>query len=215
LLEKHTSDLQRFASLWLEGQEQVKANAPEAARAVAKLEGSPEPLNLLDELGKLEPSDPAENLALLQRSASTGFGLMALFERDWQARQAMGLISEPPPERAPLTDTITAMFSAEGTPSRAPTWREGAPPAATLFTIDPGKLDDNTLMSELAFLAGVFQRSELSLAAYPKSFYDEERSKALVASTIERFSVPERQLKAEKLSQHSLSPYRIVVSEAR
>jgi hypothetical protein len=214
LLEKHEATLLSFARLWLEGLIRVRKDAPGAAREVAKLDEGLEPLALLDQLGKLEPSSLTENAGLLPKTGA-GFSLEALFVRDWSMRQKMKLIASPPPESPPVSTEIATLLGEQAEQPDKGAERALTQPAKALFVYNPGAIEEDAFVSEVAFLAGVFARSKIELAGYSRSMFDEALSVTLADKVVKKFGVTSEQLSPEKLSPHSLSPYRISISEAR
>jgi hypothetical protein len=130
-------------------------------------------------------------------------------------RQKMKLIASPPPESPPVSTEIATLLGEQAEQPDKGAERALTQPAKALFVYNPGAIEEDAFVSEVAFLAGVFARSKIELAGYSRSMFDEALSVTLADKVVKKFGVTSEQLSHEKLSPHSLSPYRISISEAR
>jgi hypothetical protein len=216
LVEKHTDALTAFARVWFAGQRQVTRDPTTASRRLAKLEGGPEPLGLLGQLGQIAASSMKDNAV----SAVAGRGavnLSTLFDHCWRYWRTLKVLTTPPPELAPVSGQVIAQLVLSGkveslgpetpvSPSRNGVAAGALDP---LLTLDSGKAkrDGSELVQEVGFIAGVFRRSRLRLAVYSQSAYDKQASQHIAEQVRERFGLDQERLVAHQVRPSSLSSY--------
>lgn len=193
-IRSNTNDLARFCRVWLQGVERFDADVPDAARRVAKETGAPEAVALLEMIGYInfaDLSDAARSAGLSGRGAIT---LERLFQRSWALWRAIGVLSTPAPEHAPLDNSVIARVAlGEGAPSllrHAEPGRAGerlvlVQQIALTKVAGKAALDEQALVDELAFLAGAFERGEIELSVRK----DKDASRRIVAAAIERYDL--------------------------
>jgi hypothetical protein len=216
LVSKHTEALVAWARVWLSGQARVEEDPTSAARQIAKLEGGPEPLELMARLGRMTNSSITDNARATGAAGRGAVTLSSLFAQSWDAWRALKVLSTPPPERSPVSGDVVAPLVLEDTPKargEKPTPQPADEQEKPLLVIDPGagKLDEAELLEQAGFFAGVFSRSTVHLAVFTRSTYDEKLTTALTERVRDRFDVPEWRLAPRAIKPTSLSPYLLEV----
>ncbi len=196
LLASHGEALSAWGQVWLGGVAELERDVPAAARQVSALKLAPPAIELLGRLGGIEAASLAENARLFGLSGRDPVSLEELFRRSWSLWRASGLLTSPPPERAPVAgDAVAAMVRTyptlvEAAPPPAARPRAGgaAPtrPGERLLSHAPAVRKPAEALPPLAFLAAVFDRSTLKVS-WRESL---SQARALVASASERFDLP-------------------------
>lgn len=217
LVERSTQALVVFAEVWFQGQERVSRDPTAASRRVAKLEGGPEPLELLGQLGEMAPSSITDNALSAGVAGRGAVNLTSLFDRCWRYWRTLKVLTTPSPERAPvngavITQLVLSNPAAEKpkpNQTRAPIASPNASGQAPLLSLDAGpqKKETADIINDVGFIAGVFSRSELRLSIYTQAHYDKKASEELSKQISERFGLSEGRLTAKQVKPTSLSSY--------
>lgn len=157
-----------LAKGWLEGIKKLGNDPPGGARIISGLEGAPEPLALLRQLGEMETATIGDNVHLMGLSGRSALTIPVLFQRTWQLYRGVSFLSTPAPETLPIsTSVVTALARSNetfaGRDSRAPKgdFKEGKD-AFVVYRQD--KLDEEALVHTIGLLAAVFDRSVLRVS---------------------------------------------------
>jgi hypothetical protein len=214
LVDNHADALVAWARLWLRGQQRVQEDATRAARQLAKLDGGPEPLELMAHLGRITNSSVADNARTTGASGRGAVTLGSLFSQAWEVWRSLKVLTTPPPEQSPVTGAVVAPLVLEDPPPRATSQQDTKPTTEDrkrepLLVVDPGpgKLDEVALVEKVGFFAGVFARSTVRLSVYSRSVYDEKLTASLAERVRDRFDVADSRLLAHSAKPTSLSPY--------
>jgi hypothetical protein len=205
LVEKHGPALAALASKWLDGQAELAADPPAAARVVAAIPGAPEPLGLLARLGETAPASLAEAARLAGLSGRGAVTLEALFQEAWRIWRAAGQLSTPAPEVTPIsTGVVRALVQSRGPsvgPEPAPKPRAGGAERVLLAHPMAGaKLEDAEVARAIGLYAGVFDRSRVRVAVRGAGGVDAARTKKLVEAATGQFDLaPGRVVAGDKL----------------
>ncbi len=178
LVQAHGPALAAWAEGWLHGEEKLRENVPEAARKVAAIQGAPEAVVLLVALGQLEAATLRDNAQLMGLSGRGAVTLERLFQSEWQLWRAAGVLSTPAPEHAPLATGIVTSLVRENPSLAEVAASPGAPPPAdaaskppkkgsvlVAHTEPPGKLDEEKLVADIGWMAGIFGGSTVRVSA--------------------------------------------------
>lgn len=216
-VERSTQALVAFGEVWFQGQTRVSQDPTAASRRVAKLEGGPEPLELLGQLGEMAQSSITDNALSAGVAGRGAVNLTSLFDRCWRYWRTLKVLTTPTPERAPVNGDVITQLVLSNPPGeepkssrvRAPVAATNAPARAPLLSLDagPGKKETADIINEVGFIAGVFARSELKLAIYSQAHYDKKSSEELAKQISERFDLSEGRLTAEQVKPTSMSSY--------
>ena len=157
-----------LAKGWLEGIKKLGNDPPGGARIISGLEGAPEPLALLRQLGEMETATVGDNVHLMGLSGRSALTIPVLFQRTWHLYRGVSFLSTPPPETLPMsTLVVTALARSNetlgGRDNRAPKgdFKEGKD-AFVVYRQD--KLDEEGLVHTIGLLAAVFDRSVLRVS---------------------------------------------------
>jgi hypothetical protein len=197
LLASHGEALAAWGQVWLGGVAELERDVPAAARQVSALKQAPAAIELLGRLGGIEAASLAENARLFGLSGRDPVTLEELFRRSWAIWRATGLITSPPPERAPVQgEAVAAMVRAYPTTVEAPLPAPSKPrgdgtaaprsPGTALLSHAPAVRKPADALATLAFLAAAFDRSPLKVS-WRESL---AQARLLVRSASERFDLP-------------------------
>lgn len=198
LLASHGEALGAWGQVWLDGVTELERDVPAAARQVSALKQAPAAIDLLGRLGGIEAASLAENARLLGLSGRDPVTLEELFRRSWAIWRANGLLTSPPPERAPVQGeavaamvrsyptTVEAPLPGPSKPPRADGHASPRSPGAALFSHAPAVRKPADALATLAFLAAAFDRSPLKVS-WRESL---AQARLLVRSASERFDLP-------------------------
>lgn len=196
----HTEALTAWGRTWLEGEEQIRKDAAASARTIAKFQGAPNPLVLINRLGPVEWATLAENARWAGLSGRGAVTLEMLFQRTWRLWRATGVLSTPTPETPCTAPSVIASLvrrmGAPDSPKVAPRRDKepSTPQQALLSYAVPGtKLDESALVSEIGVLAGVFSRSTLQVSVRGPRY--KKQSEAIVDQAKDRFGLDPNRLK--------------------
>lgn len=202
-IQQHAKLLRTFLAGWLKGQKQLVDDTAGAARRIAKLEGAPEPVTLLGGLGEIASVPLGENAELFGLSGRGAVTVERLLGRGFRLWRESKLSTVLPPETGMADGRVLAQLVRAG--GAAP-----AGPRATAGDRDPKAvpllvsrqsgttLDEDALLSELGFLAGIFGRSPITLTVHRGGAVDKARSEALAQQATERFGLAQGRLLAGK-----------------
>lgn len=225
LVERRTEALATLGRVWFEGQARVTRDPTAASRRLAKLDGGPEPLALLGQLGEVATSSIKDNALSAGVAGRGAVNLSTLFGRAWHYWRALKVLSSPPPERAPVSGQVIAQLvladsveAAKGSKLPLPATSSGGNNEdQPLLSIDAGRSprQPDELVQEVGFIAGVFARSSLRLGVYTRSVYDKQLTTELAARVSERFGLEDGRLQAHQVRPTSTSSYWLEVMPVR
>ena len=213
--------LRALCSIWLTGVEELRSDVPAAARKIASIRGSPEALELLGLMGRVESSTLRENAEIAGLSGRGAITIDALFENTWRIWRAADVVTSPLPEKVPATSNIISALVRRGSsmadgaggtlgeqePSRRTTGSgSGTPQPILVHRIEDRRMSDDDLASRVGTLAGVFGPLSLRLAIPGDST---SRAKTIIESVRDRFGVAENRLKASRRVTGRAAPYAI------
>jgi hypothetical protein len=206
LLDRHPDLLSKLVKGWVAGSKELAGDPSGAARKIAALPDSPEPIALLSRLGEMRPAGIGENAELMGLSGRDAVNVESLFQRMWRVAREAKLVAMPAPERAPIhTRVLTSLVRSEPSLARpeAPAANGGGtakPGAAKPLLIErlPSPLDADAASTEIGFLAGVFQRSPLRVTVHRRAGVDKKQTDDLIGRTLDRFGLPEGRLSGGK-----------------
>lgn len=171
--DAHVDVLATFARTWLDGAAAMRKDVTAAARRIAAQPGAPDPAALLERLGWIGDADGADEVRALGLAGHDAVTIATLFNRAWKLLRDSGALVSPAPLSAPIATAPLAKLLAtdpklgEGAP--APAVAPAAPDARALLTHRFDKADVDAVVAEVAWLAGVFERSTLRISARPPS----------------------------------------------
>lgn len=197
LVQGHGPALATWAEEWLHGEEKLRENVPEAARKVAAIQGAPEAVVLLVALGQLEAATLRDNAQLMGLSGRGAVTLERLFQSEWQLWRAAGVLTTPAPEHAPLATGIVTSLVRENpsladvaaAPTSPPSGDATPKPAKkggvlVAHSEPPGKLDEERLVADIGWMAGIFAGSTVRVSAPGKA------ATRAAATACDRFGLP-------------------------
>ncbi|MFW5739158.1 MAG: hypothetical protein ACOC1F_02205 [Myxococcota bacterium] len=200
----HTEALTAWGRTWLEGEERIRKDAAASARAIAKYQGAPNPLVLINRLGPIGWATLADNARWAGLSGRGAVTLQTLFDRTWRLWRAAGILSTPRPESPCTAPAVIAslvrQLGATDSPKVAPKDKEGdrGPERVLLTYTAPGtKLDESALLAEIGVLAGLFSRSTLRISVRGPRF--KKQAASVVEQAQGRFGLdPSRLVAGDK-----------------
>jgi hypothetical protein len=157
-----------LAKGWLEGIKKLGNDPPGGARIIAGLEGAPEPLALLRQLGEMETATIGDNVHLMGLSGRSALTIPVLFQRTWHLYRGASFLSTPPPETLPMSTSVVttlarsndSLAGRDNRPSKGE-FKEGKD---ALVVYRQEKLDEEALVNTIGLLAAVFERSVLRVS---------------------------------------------------
>jgi hypothetical protein len=179
---------------WLDGMKKLGTDPPGGARIISALDGAPEPLALLRQLGEMETATIGDNVHMMGLSGRSALTLPVLFQRTWQLYRGVSFVSTPPPETLPIaTSIVTALArSNEALANRdnhaaKGDFKEGK---ETFVVYRQDKLDEESLVNTIGLLAAVFERSVLRVSVNGQaSAVDTAKTKKVVDAAEGQFGV--------------------------
>lgn len=196
-LDAHREAVTAFAQGFIRGIELSRKDVPAAARQVASIQGAPEAVVLLAELGQTAPASLRENAELMGLSGRTAVTLEKLFASEWQLWRGAGVLSTPAPELAPFTsEAVTALIRADASLTTAVPASEIPPPADVFGKVPASaaplvshpargpKLDENKLAADVGWISGIFEHAIVRVAAPGKA------AQRVAALAKDQFGVP-------------------------
>lgn len=167
---QHTEALAAWARTWLDGEERIQKDAAASARAIAKYEGAPDPLVLINRLGPVGWASLADNARWLGLAGRGAVTLETLFQRAWMLWRESGLLSTPRPESPSAAPAVVASLVRRHGVTDEPKGsmkkgQDGEPERVLLVHVAQGdKLDSDAFTAEVGLLAGLFERSTLRIS---------------------------------------------------
>lgn len=167
-IETHGDTLKMWSKVWFASEDSFKKDVPGSTRVLAKDPGAPEPAALLDRLGQMKAATVRDNVKWLGLSGRPAATLATLVPRTFRLWKDSGRATMPMPDTPLVTDSIfAALVRAE------PSLVEFADPVKISAgtdrailkarVLDP-KADEAAIVREVAFLAGIFERSTLRVS---------------------------------------------------
>jgi hypothetical protein len=202
LVRDYRTELITWTRVWLEAIGEVEADAAAAARLVAAQPNSPEPVELLAELGAIAPASLTGNTEVLRLSGRGALSLDVLFFKTYELWRGARLVTSPPPAAAPVTSEVVGALAL-----REPSLIEADPPeprpalktpmnddARVLLAhaISGDEPDPSALIDRIGLLSDVFPRSPLRLTVHESATMTvegrsrTESAKELTTHVIER-----------------------------
>jgi len=163
-VEAHRDTLASLLRAWSRGSTALFDDVPSAARRIASEPGAPEPAALLERLGWVTPTQPADAAIALGISGSSAVTVGALFGLDWRLLRDAGVLTSPAPLPAPVAkEPFAAAFpNMTGGPTGA---QPTAPPdARVLLARRADKPDAQTTNDDVTWLSGVFEPCSVRVA---------------------------------------------------
>src|SRR5690606_6586760 len=108
LVERYDSALATLAALWFDGMTGLARDPTAVSRRLVKLEGGPEPLQMLGKLGVISTSSVTDNLSTLGAAGRSAVDLTVLFDHSWRYWRALRAVTTPRPARAPVSGRVIA-----------------------------------------------------------------------------------------------------------
>ncbi len=190
----HTEALTVWARGWLEGEERIQSDAAASARAIAKYQGAPDPLVLINRLGPVGWATLADNARWAGLSGRGAVTLETLFDRAWRLWRSIGILSTPRPETPSTSPAVIAslvrQMGAPDSPKVTPKKRKGdkSPKRVLLaYRVSGKKVDERALVSEIGVLADVFSRSTLRVSV--RGYRHAKKSADIVEQARGRFGL--------------------------
>jgi hypothetical protein len=179
---KHAEALAVWARSWLDGEDRIRADAAASARSIAKLQGAPNPLVLINRLGPIGWATLGENAQWAGLAGRGAVTLETLFQRTWAVWRSAGLLSTPIPDTAcTAPEVIAALVRQHGadlpkTSAKKDDGDRGQEKVLLVYAAPGAKLDEAAFVKEIGVLAGLFDRSELRISVRgPRHRADAER----------------------------------------
>jgi hypothetical protein len=169
-----------WSKAWLDGLSRAKGDVPGIARKLAAKEGlplaagvgeAPEALVLVERLGQLENTPLEEQTSLIGPLAKGAVTLDTLAQTTWRVARGGGLASAAAPDPLPIDARIVSMIGAPPKDRPAPEADAGAPfgplPSGATLQVSyrATEGDADKVASQIAFLAGVFERGVFKITA--------------------------------------------------
>ncbi len=198
-LDRQSDVATAFGVAWLEGVAELQRDVPAAARAVAALEGTPEPVVLIKRLGQLDFVNLTDNAELFGLSGRGAISATQLFKTSFRIWREVGVISTVSPESAPIAPSAVSalVLNAEAQPKRA-TKTSAAADSSPLLLINSAVKSEDEAIEKIGTLAGLFSRSVIEVGFKGR----EKSTKRLIARAAERFGFdPARLVSAHKRSK--------------
>ncbi len=199
LVDKQRGPLTTWAKLWLQGNKLVAGEASVAARKIAAVKGAPEPLQVLSRLSEIAPASLAENAHAAGLSGRGAVTLEALFQRSWRIWRDAKVLTIPP-EKAPVDGSIIATLVRANTELAAPEssgTKDGVrskDKPLVVHRAPKGKLDEDKVVNEIGFIAGVFRRSPLRISVHPRHRVDDKLTTSIIERAVDRFGLAQSRL---------------------
>jgi hypothetical protein len=173
-VEAHTAELETWGKVWLTGVKRLDADVPAGGRQVAAISGAPPVLQIIEALGQVEFASLRENAGALGLSGRGAVTLDQIFKTTWRIWRDNGVITTPPPEAVPLSTAMVASLvradpTAVADSPRPRTASDDAKRPEVLLVVratpgkDPSKLDAESFVTQIGWLAGVFDRLPLRI----------------------------------------------------
>ncbi|HEY8040617.1 MAG TPA: hypothetical protein VIF15_12515 [Polyangiaceae bacterium] len=170
-VEGHADAVAALLRAWAGGSEALRKDVPAAARRIAAEPGAPDPAAMLERLSWIGDPGRADEARALGVAGHDAVTVATLFALDWRLLREAGTLSSPAPDAAPIASgpfSAALASSPEAPPPPAPAAPAGAG-ARVLLVHRLDKGDADALAADVAWLAGVFERSTLRVSARPAS----------------------------------------------
>lgn len=157
---------------WLEGVEELRNDVPSAARKVAAVEGAPETIDLVRQLGQIDFAGLDGNVRRAGLSGRDAVTLDELFKLTWHLWRSAGVVTTPTPTRVPFSsEGLAALVLASSTKPSTGAPRSGDVDFSTApiirIQLETSKDRDahERSMKRLALVSGIFSDSALRLGS--------------------------------------------------
>jgi hypothetical protein len=190
LVESRAAVLGALIRAWVDGASALRKDVPGAARRIAGEPGALEPAAMLERMAWMGDPGPGDEAFALGVLGSDPVNVPWLFARDWRLLRETGMLTSPAPSGAVVAaQPFARAFSS--VPERP------APPAVTppdagvrpLLVRRFARGDAEAVATEIAWLAGVFERSPLRVTGRP----------ALLAKDAADFAIDHRGVKTDRI----------------
>lgn len=182
---EHGDVLMLFVRAFIDGVEILRRDVPAGARTVAQVDGAPEAVTLVRELGRIDFAGLIENVRLFGLSGRDAVTLQRLFDESWRVWRVTGQLSTPTPDVAPLYDgVVSGVVRRDGFPDSP---RDNPDPdfdTDVLLQMSADAADDDAV-GNIGLLAGVFRRSAIRVHARGRN-----GSQNLIDRVVERYGLP-------------------------
>lgn len=190
---------------WISGQREVRTDAAGSARKIGAMAGAPDALVLVQRLGSLGWATLADNARMAGLSGRGAVTTESLFQNAWRIWRDAGVLTTPPPETAATEPAIVASLIRSGTMADEPAPRDqakagppGGAPALLAVAVAGSKLDEEGLVAEAGWVAGVFDRSTVQVTVRGARGVDRARAQTIVDTVADRFDVSPQRLSVGK-----------------
>lgn len=185
--------LREWSKAWLDGLDRASRNVPAIARRLASKEalplatgigGAPEALVLVERLGLIENATVEQQSSWVGPFAKSSVSLEKVMQRTWLLARGGGLVTggapEPLPIDARMVESMPAPKALTSTPSPAEAGGFGPLPTSVTAMVTYRAIDGDAekVATEMAFLAGVFERANFRVSAKG----GEKAARSIVAS---------------------------------
>tara|TARA_R110002096_G_scaffold433887_3_gene653809 strand:+ start:11460 stop:12962 length:1503 start_codon:yes stop_codon:yes gene_type:complete len=157
---------------WLEGVEELRNDVPSAARKVAAVEGAPETIDLVRQLGQIDFAGLDGNVRRAGLSGRDAVTLDELFKLTWHLWRSAGVVTTPTPNRVPFSsEGLAALVLASSTKPSTDAPRTGDIDFSTApiirIQLKASKDTDahDRSMKRIALVSGIFSDSALRLGS--------------------------------------------------
>ncbi len=175
-LDNHNA-VAAWVSGWLGGVDILKKDVPDAARRISAMNGSPEAVALVKQLGQVQFSGLTDNVRRAGLSGRDAVTLEELFAQTWRLWKELGVISTPSPRRAPLApEAITSLILSRPDSKATGANAKHSFDTDILLRVSIDARDASALRS-LGLVAGVFSGSAVRLGS--------QRNKRKTAAVLE------------------------------
>jgi hypothetical protein len=190
LLTGEADVMARWASVWLEAEQKLAADAAGVARFVATQKGAPEPLELVARLGERTSVTRAENVEVFAAGRAGSSQLEWLVKRSWNTLRSAGRLAQPLPEKLPVDGSIVKQIAraSDVVPeSGPPSWSEAAVAAATPALRIPLRkgMSNAEIAPELVHWARAFPRAAFRIERFAAGISDENAGRGLLLKALE------------------------------
>jgi hypothetical protein len=170
LVESRASVLAALLRAWVDGAAALRKDVPGAARRIAGEPGALEPAAMLERMAWMGDPGPGDEAFALGATGTDAVTVPWLFGRDWRLLREAGMLTSPAPSGAVVA--AQPFLRAFPSPPERPAPPAVAPPDASARALLARRFargDAEAVATEIAWLAGVFERSPLRVTARPAS----------------------------------------------
>ena len=208
-IQSESDALRAFCSTWQAGVQELNRDVPASARRIASIEGAPEALELLGGLGRIESASLRENAQVVGLSGRGAVTISILFQRAWRIWRDANVISSPALDTTPVTgDVIVALVHAGSSMADPPPSTVGADQEGNeggrgssgsevilVHRLEGRRLDEDLLVSQLGFLAGVFEPLPLRVSIPNES---NSNMRDLIGRARDRYGLDEERISSSR-----------------